>query len=195
MIEILKKEAKKLKKRSNVELFIIGVIIVFFIIGFVFLISLKSSNIESQGNKIILSPKQVVIVDGDTIKFKNGTKYVYVRIVGIDTPEYKKEQKEYVIEKYNVKNISCLNEYGILAKEELSNLIKNSKNITIIVLDKDRYGRILGKVMINGSVDVAEILVKEGYAFLYTKDKYYKPYLDELYYAKDKKEGLWGCIN
>ena len=135
----------------------------------------------------------IYVIDGDTIKYKNLT----IRLLGIDAPEYKHKQKEYIIEKYNVKNISCLNLYGKIAKKELEKLIKSSSNLTLLLDGKDVYKRQLGLILINSSVDANEILLKKGLVFTYDKAKFEKlSYYQSLLKEYEKERiGVFSCLN
>ncbi len=148
----------------------------------------------------ILINNVCIVYDGDT--FRKGL-YVY-RIIGIDAPEYKKKQKEWVIEFIsnilNVPerkiNISCLNLYGIKAKEELEKQINFfCFNIKVIPVKKDKYGRILAYVY-KDTTDIGEELIIKGFAIVYPFEEFEKKeeYYKAMYYAIKNKEGLWGCI-
>ncbi len=93
---------------------------------------------------------QVVhVIDGDTIVAGDGNVSFHVRIAAMDAPE--KGQA-----------------YGKVAKLRMQELV-NGKTITIEPIDKgyDKYGRVLGKVMV-GEKDPALILIQEGLATYYS---------------------------
>ncbi len=141
-----------------------------------------------------------IVYDGDT--FRKGL-YVY-RIIGIDAPEYRKKQKEWVINyisnllkvpKYKI-NISCLDLYGIKAKEELEKQIRFfCFNIKIIPVKKDKYSRILAYVY-KGNTDIGEYLISNGFAILYPFENFEKKeeYYREMLKAVKNKKGLWKCL-
>jgi len=87
--------------------------------------------------KKVLTNSKIKVIDGDTFYY-NGNKY---RINGIDTPE----KGQYNYEK---------------AKNRLKSLLENG-NIEIEEVAKDKYGRTVAKVRVNGE-DVADILKREG---------------------------------
>ncbi len=139
--------------------------------------------------------KSIKVIDGDTIKYGN----IKVRLIGIDTPEYNHKQKRYIIEKYKVRNISCLELYGKIAKTTLENLVYKAKNVTIIIIGEDAYGRKLGFLLINNSIskDAGLILLKKGVAFTYDKSdeellSIYSLYLQK---AERNRKGMFGCLN
>lgn len=132
---------------------------------------------------------QVVhIIDGDTFVASDGNVSFHVRMAGIDAPE--KDQA-----------------YGKVAKLRLQEMIKG-KSITIDPVGKgyDRYGRVLGKVVVDGT-DPALTLVQEGLATYYRpscrdypedKREYdydVTPYLQAETAAKQLKKNIWSDPN
>jgi len=118
------------------------------------------------------------VVDGDTLKLKNGEK---VRLLGINAPE----------------NGTC---YFNEATNYLKILVNNS-NIRLesdtLNSDRDKYGRLLRYVYV-GDLDVNEKMVKDGYAEYYENYDVLKSneYLSSEDYAKKNSLGLWkNCLN
>ncbi len=96
------------------------------------------------------------VVDGDTIYLDNGDK---VRFVGVNTPE--RGVEGYITSKNFVQKL-CLN-------KEVGIDIDDSKHT-------DRYGRILGVVIVGGK-NVNEMLLKEGLAeIMYMPPSEFYPY-------------------
>lgn len=96
------------------------------------------------------------VVDGDTIYLDNGDK---VRFVGVNTPE--RGVEGYIASKNFVQKL-CLN-------KEVGIDIDDSKHT-------DRYGRILGVVIVDGK-NVNEMLLKEGLAeIMYMPPSEFYPY-------------------
>lgn len=113
----------------------------------------------------------VYISDGDTFHFlPEDNKKLKVRVADIDCPEQ-------------------LQPFGLEAKEFVINQIKD-KEIIIKINSTDRSGRKIARVFYEGK-DLSEELVKNGYAWHYTK--YSKdPFLTELeLQARINKIGLW----
>ena len=113
----------------------------------------------------------VKIADGDTLTLLTSTnEQVKIRLAGIDTPEKKQP-------------------FGNKAKQALANLAFQ-KQALVEVETKDRYGRTVGVVFVDG-LNVNAELVKQGMAWVYRK------YTDDkrLYTleseAKQAKRGLW----
>ncbi len=118
-------------------------------------------------------PGQVVgVVDGDTIDVLRNGKSERIRLYGIDCPEKKQP-------------------YGNQAKWFTSDLTFR-KTVTVIVKDRDRYGRTIGKVILPDGRSLNRELVRAGYAWWYRK---YAPKDFELMVlqktSKESKSGLW----
>jgi micrococcal nuclease len=98
------------------------------------------------------------VYDGDTIRvdidlgFNIIMKNESVRLYGIDTPELRGEEKVFGYESKNK-----LLEYIPVGSEVLIQTIKDSK---------EKYGRYLGIIFVNG-VNINEEMVKNGYAVEY----------------------------
>ena len=118
-----------------------------------------------------LEGKVVKIADGDTLTLLTpSNQQVKIRLAGVDTPERKQP-------------------FGNKAKQALSNLAFQ-KQALVEIAAKDRYGRTIGVVFVDG-LNVNAELVKQGMAWVYRK------YTDDkrLYTleseAKQAKRGLW----
>ena len=126
-------------------------------------------NLSAQAE--IIEGLVVKIADGDTLTLLTGSnEKIKVRLAGIDTPERKQP-------------------FGSEAKQALSKLVFQKKAL-IEVETKDRYGRTVGIVFVDGQ-NINYELVKQGMAWVYRKYTN-----DEILYeleaqAKTKKTGLW----
>ncbi|NTW87755.1 MAG: thermonuclease family protein [Desulfobulbaceae bacterium] len=124
-----------------------------------------------------ISGKVVGVSDGDTITVLQNNQQFKVRIYGVDCPESGQTS-------------------GRRAKEFTSSMVFGKK-IEVTVLDVDKYGRSVGVVKVDGKT-VNEALLKNGYAWLYTK------YCDQSFCSKWKELekqasergiGLWADKN
>ena len=117
------------------------------------------------------------VVDGDTIHVLDQSKERHkIRLGGIDSPE-----KKQPFGKKSTKNLA-----GYIA----------GKNVEVEYSKRDRYGRIIGKLLKDGQdIDLRQI--KDGYAWHY---KYYQKEQSKLgrvlyssaeIEARAKKIGLW----
>jgi endonuclease YncB( thermonuclease family) len=119
----------------------------------------------------------VGVTDGDTITVLDSTNTQYkVRLSGIDAPEKKQA-------------------FGQVSKRSLSDLVY-AKTVQVEWHKTDRYNRIVGKVLLNGT-DTNLEQVKRGLAWHYSKYKKEQPFEDRLNYlhaqeaAMQQKLGLW----
>ena len=121
--------------------------------------------------------KVVKVTDGNTVHVLDQTRTKYkIRLGGIDAPEKKQA-------------------FGKKSKENLSFMIAG-KNVEVEYDKRDRYGWIIGKLIMNGQ-DINLLQIKHGYAWHY---KYYEKdqsQLDRMLYssaeieAREKTIGLW----
>jgi endonuclease YncB( thermonuclease family) len=125
----------------------------------------------------ILTGRVVAIADGDTITVLDNTNIQHkIRLAGIDAPEKKQP-------------------FGNNAKKMLSNLVFD-KTVDVEWDKKDRYGRLVGKVIIDG-VDVNLEQIRYGLAWFYRKYQNELTQNDRLVYlhaeeiAKENRLGLW----
>lgn len=123
--------------------------------------------------------KVLDIYDGDTITvayYLEGFDYVKsnIRLMGIDTPEMKGEQRNMGIKARNhlIKLLTNINIDKEYTRKEIRQLINNSNEniINVLFLDFDKYGRPLATLYKNGN-NINESLVKDGYAKKYDGGK------------------------
>ena len=94
-----------------------------------------------------LAGRVVGVSDGDTVTVLDATKRTHkIRLLGIDSPEKKQA-------------------FGERAKQSLSDLVFD-KQVTVEGSKQDRYGRALGKVMLDGQ-DINLEQVRRGMAWHY----------------------------
>jgi micrococcal nuclease len=117
------------------------------------------------------SVKTVSITDGDTLTVLQDNTQIKIRIDAIDAPE---------------KGMPFYSQ----SKKYLSDLCFQ-KNVTIKPLKKDRYGRLVARVILPDGRDVSAEMIKAGMAW------HYKKYSKDLKLAKlelkarQDKIGLW----
>lgn len=111
------------------------------------------------------------VSDGDTLIMLTPEKrQIKVRLAEIDAPE--KSQA-----------------HGQRSKESLSGLTFG-KQVRVEQQDRDRYGRVVGKVYIDG-LDVNTEQIKRGLAWVYRKYAHNQALFAMEQEAKDNKLGLW----
>ena len=110
-----------------------------------------------------LTGKVVKVIDGDTIHILLVSQNIEkIRLAGIDSPERKQA-------------------HGQKAKKHLISLVA-SKTVKISYSKRDRYGRIVGKILLKGS-DINLKMVQAGYAWHYKKYQREQVPDDRLSYA------------
>ena len=124
------------------------------------------------------------VVDGDTIRVMYNGKIEPIRLLAIDTPETKDPRKP----------VQC---FGDAASRKMSELV-SGKNVKLQAdgtqPDRDKYFRLLRYVYLQDGTDVGAEMIKQGFAFAYTRfpsDKLdeYRGYEKQ---ARETNAGLWG---
>jgi endonuclease YncB( thermonuclease family) len=117
-----------------------------------------------------ITGKVVSVYDGDTITVLDDSNQIKVRLEGIDTPEAKQP-------------------FGTKAKQALSEMVFG-KDVTLEWNEKDRYGRTLGHIHINGKWVNLE-MVKQGMAWHYKQYSKDQQLAEAEIAARKAKLGLW----
>jgi len=124
------------------------------------------------------------VVDGDTIRVIVDGKVEPVRLLAIDTPETKDPRKA----------VQC---FGQAASNKMNELV-SGKSVRLerdtTQPDRDKYKRLLRYVYLQDGTDAGAQMIKQGYAFAYTRfpsDKLdeYRGYEKQ---ARETNQGLWG---
>lgn len=113
----------------------------------------------------------VAVHDGDTISVRTANETIRVRLVGIDCPEVGQP-------------------WSARAKRFTSDLVFG-KQVTIERHGTDRYDRLLGRVLVDGT-DVNEALVRNGLAWQYEFAAHDPVLAEAERAARAARVGLWG---
>lgn len=123
----------------------------------------------------------VGVADGDTITVLDADKVQHkIRLAGIDAPEKKQA-------------------FGNRSKESLSDMVFD-KTVNVETEKRDRYGRKIGKVLVNGQ-DVNLVQVERGLAWFYRQYQREQSPNDRKLYeaaedaAKAARRGLWRDVD
>ncbi len=136
------------------------------------------------------------IIDGDTLKVTYGGIKESVRLIGIDTPESRVNDRAKRQAKRSRHDIRVIISQGKKAKNFVKALIKPGDIVRIEfdIQQRDRYKRLLGYVYLSDGRMLNEEIIKAGYANLLTippnvkyRDRFRKAYR----YAVENKRGLW----
>lgn len=119
----------------------------------------------------------VSIADGDTITVLDANRQQHkIRLAGIDAPEKKQP-------------------FGDRSKQTLADMVFN-KTVTVEWDKQDRYGRTVGKVIVNGR-DANFEQIRAGMAWWYEKYRKEQSAADQRLYANEEEQararrvGLW----
>jgi endonuclease YncB( thermonuclease family) len=124
--------------------------------------------VASPARAELLHGKVVAIADGDTLTVLDAAKNQHkIRLSGIDAPEKRQP-------------------LGSRSKENLSRLAFD-KEVTVDWQKRDRFDRIVGKVMVEGQ-DVNLEQIKAGVAWHFKRYEEEQPLADRLSYAQAESE-------
>ena len=112
----------------------------------------------------------VSVADGDTVSVRRDRATLRIRVEGIDTPELNQA-------------------FGHQAKTFTSSLLLN-KHITVDVRDRDRYGRLVGRIYVDGR-DLSVALILQGLAWHYTRYSSDPTLAEAERQARAAQAGLW----
>jgi endonuclease YncB( thermonuclease family) len=125
----------------------------------------------------VINGRVIGVTDGDTIRVLDAAHRQHkIRLSGIDAPERSQQ-------------------FGKRAKEHLSDLVFN-RDVTVEWHKLDRYERVIGKVIVNGT-DANLEQVRAGYAWWYREYAREQSSSDRVAYeraeaqAKASRSGLW----
>ncbi len=137
------------------------------------------------------------VVDGDTFHCKlQGGKDVKVRLIGVDTPESSYNSKTKRDAKRSEMSIQEIMKMGKMAAEFTKMLIHKGDVVYLEfdVVKTDKYGRLLSYVWLKDGRMLNELLIKEGYAKVYTippNVKYQERFIEAQRYARENRKGVW----
>ncbi len=113
----------------------------------------------------------VGVADGDTITVLHSGKAERIRLHGIDCPEKRQA-------------------FGKRAKQFTSSLVF-AKTVTVQALDRDRYGRTVGEVLLPDGRSLNHELVRAGLAWMYRRYTNDQSLSDLEEEARVARRGLW----
>ena len=120
----------------------------------------------------IITGKVIKVADGDTLTVLGEGNIQYkIRLSAIDAPE--KAQP-----------------FGTKAKQALSAMTM-SRQVTVKVLSKDKYGRFIGLISTEEEPDVNGAMLAQGMAWHYAYFDKTEKYAELEQEAKNAKRGLW----
>ncbi|EEW2245694.1 thermonuclease family protein [Yersinia enterocolitica] len=115
--------------------------------------------------------KVIRVLDGDTIDVLQDKKPVRVRLLNIDAPEKKQA-------------------YGSWSTNQLKDLVAGQP-VTVTYTQKDRYGRVLGRVVTTNGTEANRYMVQSGAAWVYERYNTDNALPALQREAQEQKRGLW----
>lgn len=115
--------------------------------------------------------KVIRVLDGDTIEVLQNKAPVRIRLLNIDAPEKKQP-------------------YGRWSGEQLKALIA-LQPVTVSYDHKDRYGRVLGRVVVADGIEANRYMVQQGAAWVYERYNTDTSLISLQREAQVQKRGLW----
>jgi len=140
--------------------------------------------------------KVLYVIDGDTLKVSYRGKRESVRLIGIDTPESRKNRRAKRIAAREGKDLVAIIRQGKQAKQFVKSLVRPGDYVYLEfdIQSRDRYQRLLAYVYLeDGKMLNSEILLA-GYGVPYTVPpcvKYAKMFLENYREARYERKGLW----
>lgn len=114
--------------------------------------------------------KVVKVLDGDSLNIIQQGKEIRVRLAEIDAPEHGQA-------------------FWKQSKQALEKQVAGKK-VSVEEFDRDQYGRIVGHVYVNDTW-VNGVLVKQGYAYVYTRYAVSKKLYEYETQAEKNNLGVW----
>lgn len=138
----------------------------------------------------------VKVVDGDTIKVNLLDKRENIRLIGVDTPESRNNQKAQKDAKRTKHDIKVILSQGKKATLHLKSLVPEGSKVYLEfdVEPRDRYGRYLAYIFLPDGSMLNELIVRNGYASPMTYPpnvKYAELFREAYQFARNNQTGLW----
>ncbi|MFA5500546.1 MAG: thermonuclease family protein [Candidatus Omnitrophota bacterium] len=134
-------------------------------------------------------------IDGDTLRLSTGER---VRLIGIDTPESRYNNKLERDSKRSKKDIKTIINMGKEAAAFTKQLVEGKKvRLELDVQKRDKYKRLLAYAYLEDGTFVNAKIVEEGYAQVLTippNVKHADTFLKLQREAREKHKGLWNEV-
>jgi micrococcal nuclease len=146
--------------------------------------------------------KLLYVIDGDTIKILYHGKKTSVRLLGIDTPESRKNRRAYYQARKNHQDVETIVYLGKQAKRHIKKLLAGYSKVCLVYDQnnaytghRDRYHRILAYVYTPDGKFINKLMLEDGYAYLLTRyplePKYERILRQAFREAVENKRGMW----
>ncbi len=191
------------KKLEVILTVILGTLLIYFISGNILYKRNEITSTKFYSLAVSLKPNArytcvvLNIYGGDTFKCRlDGGKEIKVRLIGVDTSESSKNTKAYKDIEGSRREIEKIVQMEKGAKEFVKGILKRGMEVVLEtdVLPMDKYGRVLAYVYLPNGKMLNLLLIKEGYAAIYTLPpnvKYAREFKKAQEFAIKKRKGLW----
>ncbi len=169
--QLLRGELNRARRRKSSSPWLIGGLVIAIVAVSYFLHDTKAPVATvAKGTELTCTVKSVY--DGDTLTASCPSGEVKVRVFGIDAPEMKQEP------------------WGDRSREAMRGLLPRRDAIRLQVVDQDRYGRAVAKVLV-GDRDVGLEMVRQGRAVVYAQYNDSPAYQQAETEARQAQRGVW----
>jgi len=148
---------------------------------------------------LIPSKKPILnyVVDGDTISVHINGEAEKVRLIGIDTPESRRNDRAKLQAERSKRDVATIVQMGKKAKEVLKEILPKGTELRIEydVQKRDKYGRLLAYVYKTDNTMINEEMLRQGYAQLLTippNVRYVERFRKVLTKSQKEGRGFWG---
>lgn len=166
---LLRGELRKAKRRKSASVIVVlGLGVAVFMVDY--FLREPDMPLPDPGTDLVCAVREVA--DGDTITASCPDGKLRVRVWGIDAPETGQQP------------------WGDDSTRHLQNLLNQSREIQVQVVDTDRYGRSVARLFI-GERDLGWQMVRDGQAVVYEQYNDSQGYRDAQSEARSARLGVW----
>jgi endonuclease YncB( thermonuclease family) len=138
----------------------------------------------------------VQIIDGDTVRLRDGSRIVDTRLFGIDAPEDKQSCRNAIGASYNCGLAATVHLAELIGavtepcqSERMHGLcVRAARSVVCQVMDLDRYSRVVARCTV-GDTDINRQMVVDGWARAYAC--YSHDYVTVEAIARSQRRGQW----
>lgn len=140
------------------------------------------------------------VTDGDSIRALIDGRSFRIRLICVDAPETKVNEKALKDSKRLKQSISQIVDAGLQSKKYLQSLLKSGSKIKIVPGEErfDTHGRLLGYVYTADGTFINKKMIETGYAGVLCyapNDSKAQEFIETMHSAKSSQRGLWADAN
>jgi len=143
-----------------------------------------------------LSGTLVYVVDGDTLAIRIDKRLEKVRLIGIDTPESRVNQRAHRQSTASSRDVTTIVALGKQASQAMRDMVRAGTPVKLEfdVRERDKYGRLLAYAYLPDGTMINEAMLDRGYAQLLTippNVRYTERFQSALKKSQSEKRGFW----